>query len=99
MALGDAADNPLNLLFETAAETFNEKTIGVMLTGIGDDGAEGFARIRREGGTTIAQDMECCVYPNLTQNAIEMGAVTTIADEIQLPKAIEESITEPLREA
>lgn len=99
MALGDAEEKPLNLLFETAAETFNEKTIGVMLTGIGDDGAEGFGRIRQEGGKTIAQDMECCVYPNLTQNAIEMGTVTITADEIQLPKAIEESISEPLREA
>jgi two-component system, chemotaxis family, protein-glutamate methylesterase/glutaminase len=98
MVLGDAQDRPLNLLFETAADVFLDKTIGVMLTGIGDDGAEGFARIRGEGGVTIAQDMECCVYPNLTQHAIEMGTVTSIADEIQLPKAIEDSIIKPLRE-
>jgi two-component system chemotaxis response regulator CheB len=93
MVLGDAAEKPLNLLFETAAETFKDRTIGVMLTGVGDDGAEGFARIRSEGGVTIAQDMQCCVYPNLTQHAIEMGTVTTIADETQLPNAIESSIT------
>jgi hypothetical protein len=36
--------------------------------------------------------MECCVYPNLTQHAIEKGTVTTVADEAQLPKAIESSI-------
>jgi two-component system chemotaxis response regulator CheB len=95
--LGDAQEKPLNLLFETAAEVFLDKTIGVMLTGIGDDGSEGFARIRKEGGVTIAQDMACCIYPNLTQHAIEMGTVTSIADEIQLPKAIEASIIEPLR--
>lgn len=93
MALGDAEEKPLNLLFETAAETFRDRTIGVMLTGVGDDGAEGFARIRNEGGVTIAQDMQCCVYPNLTQHAIEMGTVTTVADETQLPSAIESSIT------
>lgn len=93
MVLGEAEEKPLNLLFETAAETFKDRTIGVMLTGVGDDGAEGFARIRNEGGVTIAQDMQCCVYPNLTQHAIEMGTVTTIADETQLPGAIESSIT------
>jgi two-component system chemotaxis response regulator CheB len=92
MAVGEAVDRPLNELFTTAAETFNKKAIGVMLTGVGDDGAEGFAAIRDEGGVTIAQDMECCVYPNLTQHAIEKGTVTTIADEAQLPKAIESSI-------
>ena len=92
MSMGAATDHPLNVLFETAAQTFNNKTIGVMLTGVGDDGAEGFAAIRDAGGVTIAQDMQCCVYPNLTQHAIEMGTVTTIADETQLPKAIESSI-------
>lgn len=97
MALGDVQEKPLNLLFKSAADVFLNKTIGVMLTGIGDDGSEGFARIREAGGVTIAQDMECCVYPNLTQHAIEKGTVTSIADENQLPKTIEESILEPLR--
>lgn len=92
MALGEAEEKPLNLLFETAADVFKDRTIGVMLTGVGDDGAEGFACIRNEGGVTIAQDMQCCVYPNLTQHAIEMGTVTTVAEETQLPSAIESSI-------
>jgi two-component system chemotaxis response regulator CheB len=92
ISLVDMADKPLNILFKTAADTFGDKTIGVMLTGIGDDGSEGFASIREQGGVTIAQEMQCCVYPNLTQHAIEMGTVTTIADERKLPKAIESSI-------
>ena len=93
MFLGDAVANPLNLLFDSASQIFGPRTIGVMLTGTGDDGAEGFGRIKDKGGTTIAQDMQCCVYPNLTQNAIEMGTVTTIADENQLPGVIESSIS------
>ena len=91
--LGEAIEKPLNLLFESAAEIFGSKAIGVMLTGVGDDGAEGFGRIKESGGMTIAQDMQCCVYPNLTQNAIEMGTVTTIAEENQLPGVIERSIS------
>ncbi len=93
MYLGEAVENPLNLLFDSAADIFGARTTGVMLTGVGVDGAEGFGRIKDAGGKTIAQDMQCCVYPNLTQNAIEMGTVTTIADENQLPMAIESSIS------
>jgi two-component system chemotaxis response regulator CheB len=92
MRLGDPVEKPLNLLFDSAAVMFKQNAIGVMLTGVGDDGAEGFAQIRDNGGMTIAQDMQCCVYPNLTQHAIEMGTVTTVADEIRLPNAIETSI-------
>lgn len=84
---------PLNELFISAAEVFRHNTIGVLLTGIGDDGADGFARIRQYKGNTIAQDSECCVYPNLTHNAIERGTVGTIADETQLPGAIADNIS------
>lgn len=93
MVIGETESQPLNTFFNSAAQSFNEKTIGVMLTGVGDDGSEGFASIREKGGVTIAQDMQCCVYPNLTQHAIEMGTVTTVTDETRLPGAIESSIT------
>lgn len=93
MLLGDAVEEPLNLLFDSAAGIFESHAIGVMLTGVGDDGAEGFGQIKEKGGVTIAQDMQCCVYPNLTQNAIEMGTVTTVADERRLPGVIENSIS------
>jgi two-component system, chemotaxis family, protein-glutamate methylesterase/glutaminase len=86
--ISDAVDHPLNELFISAAELFRDKAIGVLLTGVGEDGADGFARIRENGGDTIAQDSDCCVYPNLTNNAIEKGTVNTIVDEIRLPGAI-----------
>jgi two-component system chemotaxis response regulator CheB len=92
LELGDPVEQPLNLLFNTASSSFHEHTIGMMLTGIGDDGAEGFAQIQKNKGTTIAQDMQCCVYPNLTQNAIDKGTVSAVVEEQQLPNAIEASI-------
>lgn len=91
--IGDPVDQPLNTLFTTAADVFRQNTIGVLLTGIGDDGADGFARIREYNGNTIAQDTQCCVYPNLTQNAIEKGTVKTVVNEKQLPGAIVASIS------
>jgi two-component system, chemotaxis family, protein-glutamate methylesterase/glutaminase len=87
--LSSAVDQPLNKLFISAAQIFRQKTIGVLLTGIGDDGADGFARIRDYNGNTIAQDTQCCVYPNLTHNAIEKGTVRKVVTENQLPGVIE----------
>lgn len=93
LQLEEAVERPLNLLFNSASQEFQENAIGVMLTGVGDDGAEGFASIQTQGGVTIAEDTQCCVYPNLTQNAIEKGAVTTVVGENQLPDAIEANIS------
>jgi two-component system chemotaxis response regulator CheB len=90
--LTEPKGNPLNMLFSSAAEVFKQNTIGVLLTGIGIDGADGFAKILEYKGMTIAQDTQCCVYPNLTQNAIERGTVTTVANETQLPGIIEASM-------
>lgn len=88
LKLTDPVEQPLNMLFNSAAEIFKQNTIGVLLTGIGDDGADGFAQIRSQNGVTIAQDSQCCVYPNLTQHAIEMGTVSKVVSENQLPEAI-----------
>ncbi|MDM8525315.1 chemotaxis protein CheB [Desulfococcaceae bacterium HSG8] len=82
-------DYPLNLLFSSAAEIFRQYTIGVLLSGIGDDGAEGFGRIKKKLGTTMVKDASCCVYPNLTDNAIRHGVVDMILDEGELASTIE----------
>ncbi len=84
---GDVA-TPLDLLFSSAADVFHQNTIGVLLTGIGEDGARGFAHIREAEGVTLAQDTQCCVYPNLTHNAIQQGTVDIVLDELKLPQAI-----------
>jgi two-component system chemotaxis response regulator CheB len=81
-------EKPLNLLFTSAADTFQQNTVGVLLTGLGKDGAEGFMRIREKSGVTMAQDTKCCVYPNLTENAIEKDTVDIIINETKLPEAI-----------
>jgi len=89
LELSPPVDNPLNCIFNSAADTFGDKTIGLLLTGVGDDGAEGFEHIRQGGGITIAQDARCCVYPNLTDNAIEKGTVMQIVSENRLPQTLE----------
>ena len=80
---------PLDALFSSASEIFGRNTIGLLLTGIGSDGARGFARIKAHNGTTIVQDRQCCVFPNLTDNAIQKGVVDLIIDERQMPHTLE----------
>lgn len=85
----DRMDYPLNLLFSSAADVFQQNTIGILLTGTGDDGAAGFVKIKEASGVTIAQDTHCCIYPNLTDNAIQRGAVDMVIDEVRLCDTIE----------
>jgi len=89
MVAQSGADKPLNTLFSSAANVFGSNTIGVLLTGIGNDGCEGFSVIRDNAGITIAQSTNTCVYPNLTQCAIENGTVDYVVDGNLLARKIE----------
>ena len=89
LKVGPKVAEPLNLLFASAAAVFAQNTIGLLLTGVGSDGAKGFAKIRERNGLTIAQSTNTCVYPNLTQNAIEQGTVDVVAEETDLAREIE----------
>ena len=89
----DPVDKPLDKFFSSAAEVFKQQTIGLLLTGYGDDGADGFSTIRQKSGITIAQSIETCVYPNLTDNAIKCKTVDRIVEENKLAATIEEIIS------
>lgn len=81
-------DEPLNALFTSAANVFHQNTVGVLLTGTGNDGASGLAQIQNASGVSMAQAVDTCVYPNLTDNAIGLGVADVILEEPQLPEAI-----------
>lgn len=87
--VSDRKQQPLDLLFSSAAETFKENTVGVLLSGTGDDGSNGFKHIRNASGVTIAQDQGSCVYPNLTDNAIRNGTVDIVLDENRILGALQ----------
>lgn len=92
--LSDRVVKPLDRLFISAAKVFGAHTIGVLLTGIGDDGADGFEEIKAKSGITIAQQSNTCVYPNLTECAIERGLVDKVLVDRNLPSGIEALIKE-----
>jgi two-component system chemotaxis response regulator CheB len=87
--VGEAVDRPIDLLYSSAVEAFHGPVVGVLLGGIGDDGAQGLAMIKRHGGTTLVQDTHYCVFPNLTENAIRRGVADKIVKDRELADAIQ----------
>jgi two-component system chemotaxis response regulator CheB len=73
-----------NYLFNSVAEVYGATAIGIILTGMGGDGAEGLLALRETGAHTIAQDEASCVVFGMPAVAIELGAAEQIlpADKI-----------------
>lgn len=74
----DTPASPIDSLFESAAHHFKDRTCGILLTGVGTDGAEGMREIKAVGGLTIGQEQDCCVYPNLVEHAIRQNVVDVV---------------------
>ncbi len=74
----------INYLFNSLAGVYGPRAVGVQLTGMGDDGAEGLERLRRQGGWVIAQDEKTCVVASMPHEVIARKA----ANEILAPPQI-----------
>jgi two-component system chemotaxis response regulator CheB len=62
-----------DVLFRSAAEEFGGQNVSVIMTGMGDDGAEGLGTVKAAGGMTIAQSEDSCVVYGMPKAAIERG--------------------------
>lgn len=67
-----------NRLFASLAESAGERTVAVLLTGMGNDGADGMLAVQRAGGATIVQDEASSAVYGMAKAAVELGAVRRI---------------------
>ena len=68
----------VDVLFHSVAKAAGANAVGVILTGMGRDGAEGLLAMRNAGAHTIAQDEESCVVYGMPREAAELGAAVEI---------------------
>ncbi|MEI7429794.1 MAG: chemotaxis response regulator protein-glutamate methylesterase [Betaproteobacteria bacterium] len=78
----------VDVLFESAAELLGAKGLGVILTGMGKDGALGLLKMRQAGARTFGQNEATCVVYGMPREAFEIGAVELQASLEDLPKHV-----------
>ena len=78
----------VDVLFESVAGIYKNHALGVIMTGMGKDGAAQLAEMRKKGAWTLGQDQESCIVYGMPKVAFEMGGVQKqvplkkMADEI-----------------
>jgi two-component system chemotaxis response regulator CheB len=77
-----------DILFESAAAVFGAATVGVILTGMGNDGAAGLRKIYDRGGITISQDQATSVVYGMPQEAVTLGAVRQVLSIQEIAPAL-----------
>lgn len=78
----------VDVLFRSVAQAAGASAIGVLMTGMGDDGARGLLEMREAGASTLAQDEASCVVFGMPREAIARGAVEEVVSLDRLPAAI-----------
>jgi two-component system chemotaxis response regulator CheB len=78
----------VDFLFQSVASVIGSKAMGVILTGMGSDGAKGLLEMKRKVAKTIGQDEESCVVYGMPRIAYEMGAVDKVASLSEIPRLI-----------
>ena len=81
-------------LFMSVAEYVGRNAVGVIMTGMGKDGAAGMLSMKKEGAHTIAQDEKSCVVFGMPKEAIDAGGVNQIASLKDIPEAIIKAVSQ-----
>lgn len=78
----------VDVMMKSVAEHFGKNIVGILLTGMGNDGAEGMLKIRAAGGRTIAEDESTAVIFGMPRSAIKNNSVEFILPYPEIPKKI-----------
>ena len=83
----------VDVLFYSVARSAGKHALGILLTGMGKDGAQGLLEIRNSGGDTISQDEKSSVVYGMPREAALIGAANHVAPLESIPQTIINSIT------
>jgi two-component system, chemotaxis family, protein-glutamate methylesterase/glutaminase len=78
----------VNVLFRSVVQAAGANAVGILMTGMGDDGAEGLLEMKQAKAFTIAQDEASCVVFGMPREAIRRGAATEVLSLSHIPSAI-----------
>jgi two-component system, chemotaxis family, protein-glutamate methylesterase/glutaminase len=100
----DVKDGPLvsrhrpsvDVLFRSSAQSAGANAVGIILTGMGDDGARGMKEMHDAGALTIAQDEASCVVYGMPKEAVKLDAVDGILPLSDIPQLIMQAPTRAL---
>jgi two-component system, chemotaxis family, protein-glutamate methylesterase/glutaminase len=90
-----SADN----LFRSVAKVLGRQAIAVLMTGMGDDGADAIGAVKAVGGLTLAQDSDSCVVDSMPRSAIESGNIIRVVSLESLPNFIHAQCSEEAAES
>lgn len=79
----------VDVLFRSAAKAAGRNALGIIMTGMGDDGARGLLEMRQVGCRTIAQDERSCIVFGMPKEAINLGAAKEVLSLSQIPAVLE----------
>ncbi|MBN2007759.1 chemotaxis response regulator protein-glutamate methylesterase [candidate division KSB1 bacterium] len=82
----------VDVLFRSAARYAGKNAIGIIMTGMGDDGAKGMLEMKQAGAYTIAQDEATCIVFGMPKEAIKLNAVDKVAPLYRIPMLMLEQI-------
>lgn len=85
----------VDVLFQSVAEQIGDRAAGIILTGMGKDGAQGLLELRRRGGRTIGQNENTCVVYGMPRAAASIGAVETELPLAQIPHQLIKCCSQP----
>ena len=75
----------VDVLFRSVAASVGPRAVGVIMTGMGDDGARGLYEMMEAGAATVAQDEATCIVFGMPKEAISRGAVNAVVPWTRLP--------------
>ena len=81
-----------DVLFQSAAEVYGERVLGVVMTGMGSDGRDGAAWIKARGGSILTEAEETCVVYGMPRSVVEAGLSDAVVPLDRMPRAIMERV-------